>query len=227
MTPQRRVATPGSLPTIGKVPIPELPPEGGVQRGIIAAGVLLAVGAGLAIYFVTMPEGADPPKPMTGSVFEKNSTTVKLGEAPPAPALPLAPPPAAPPPKPIDSSPPAPKPAGNWVFKGKAYDLINLRPVFDAKLTFLDDAGNARGEAATGDEGRYSITLEGLASGGYTVRVEHPDFRPKYLDEISGSPIREAAEEVRQALVTTVPRNKPWIGSAAGAVTRDFVMIPK
>lgn len=122
---------------------------------------------------------------------------------------------------------PAPKPSGKrWVFKGRVYDLINLSPVYDAKLTFLDPSGREAGSTTTKDEGRFEVSLEALAKGGYSMTVQHADYRTKYIDDID-PPFDQLDDNMRRPLANAAPVNRPWVGSADKSVKRDFVMIPK
>ncbi|MBI4678451.1 MAG: hypothetical protein HY748_12800 [Elusimicrobia bacterium] len=120
-----------------------------------------------------------------------------------------------------------PKPAGKkWVFRGRVYDLINLSPVYDAKLTFLDPSGKEAGSTVTKDEGRFEIALDALPKGGYRLSVQHFDYRAKYIDDIN-PPFDQVDDRVRRPLADAAPVNKPWIGSGDAATKRDFVMVPK
>jgi hypothetical protein len=128
--------------------------------------------------------------------------------------------------------PPAPsayvaKPSGKrWVFKGRVYDLINLSPVYDARLVFLDPGGREAGSAMTKDEGVFEVSLDALAKGGYTLSVQHADYRVKYIDDIT-PPFDQLDDKMRRPLADAAPVNKPWIGSTGKTVKRDFVMVPK
>jgi hypothetical protein len=136
-----------------------------------------------------------------------------------------APAPPAPKPRPQPAS--RPKDAGpSWAFYGMVYDLISLRPVYGAALTFKSPSGAAAGEASTSEDGGYEISLEPLSEAGYSLLVKHPDYQDKYIDEIS-PPFREVSLEERRLLVRMAARARPWVGKATLTVRRDFVMIPK
>ena len=139
---------------------------------------------------------------------------------------------------PVKTNPPAakarppkpplqPKETGpRWAFEGAAYDLITLRPVVAAVLTFKDASGKVCGETATGEDGSYSIALDPLSDAGYVLAVKHADYQEKYIDEIN-PPLKEVPLEERRQLVSMAARARPWIGRTALAVRRDFGMIPK
>jgi hypothetical protein len=113
-----------------------------------------------------------------------------------------------------------------WVFKGSAYDLINLRPVYAATLTFKDASGKVCGEASTGEDGSYSIALDPLSDAGYCLSVKHDDYKERYIDEID-SPFKDVSLAERRQLASLAARARPWIGRTGLAVRRNFMMIPK
>ena len=134
--------------------------------------------------------------------------------------------------------PPLPTPAGAvplgqqhtsgppWVFEGKVYDIVTLEAVYGATLVFRDAAGRLAGKTVTGDEGHYRIQVDSPEKGGLKLEVRHPDFLPKYLDEID-PPFRDTEKGDRMALAKAGSSNKPWVGNSAKSVHRDFVMFPK
>jgi hypothetical protein len=146
-------------------------------------------------------------------------------------AAPAAPPASAktarsvPAPRPAQPAPAARQAGPRWVFEGTVYNLISLRPVFAATLTFKDASGKVRGETTTGADGTYRVSLDPLADDCYDLAVQHSDYQEKYLDE-TNPPFKERIREERLQLVNTAPRPRPWIGKTARAVRRDVMMIP-
>jgi hypothetical protein len=150
-----------------------------------------------------------------------------------APAEPSAPPAKSRPVVVLAKSARAPKPAPRpkepalqWTFAGSAYDIISLRPVFAAALAFKDASGKVRGETSTAEDGSYSISLDPLSGVGYVLAVRHVDYQERYIDEIN-PPFKEVSVEERRALVGMAARARPWVGSTAKVVHRDFVMLPR
>lgn len=143
-----------------------------------------------------------------------------------APARPRAPAPAAAPAKlapPVLAALQAERGA-RWIFEGTVYDVKTLEPVYAARLRFVDASGKTVGQTVTGDGGRYRVDLP-AGTIGYALLVSHPDYAPRYLDEIE-PPFRQAPEEQRAELSRVVMGNKPWLGEKDKSRRRDFVMIP-
>jgi hypothetical protein len=101
------------------------------------------------------------------------------------------------------------KPKGPaWTFEGVVFDLMTARGVFDAKLTFVDEDGNAVAETATGPNGHYRVTLPARPPAqGYTLMISHADYTDRYIDEgDSTSSLREATPEERKILMQAAAR---------------------
>jgi hypothetical protein len=225
----------------GRSPLP-----GRVTAGVAVASVLFAA----AMQLVMRPDMEVGGRRLTLPAFAKDARPQPLQlPMPPArvepiraaPAVPAAPEVKPKPPLPAVSAKPArraakarapkpapmPKDAGpQWVFEGTAYDLITLRPVYAATLTFKDASGSVCGETTTGEDGSYSIALDPLSDAGYFLVVNHADFQEKYIDEIN-PPFKEVPLEERRQLASMTARARPWLGTTTLAVRRDFVMIPK
>lgn len=168
---------------------------------------------------------APPPKPAPAPVPAAPKPAAKA----PVPAPKPAPDPDVDPeavPAPAPEKPAKAKPGPTWTFEGEVYNLISLEPVYAAKLSFKDASGAVKGTAITGDGGRYKVSLPAGGAAGYTLEVAHPDFLPKYLDEIS-PPFREVDESERRALVSMGTTRRPWVGSPSSATKRDFVLVPR
>jgi hypothetical protein len=129
----------------------------------------------------------------------------KEGAAPPAAAA--APVAAAPPASdPVVASkvvaPPAPKPApiNAWRVSGRVYDLLTLKPIAGAMITFdLAQAGPVR---ATSDEkGVYEADLP--KADGWTVSLMAPGYRAGQLVDID-PPYRVRDHDERQAAMNAV-----------------------
>lgn len=115
-----------------------------------------------------------------------------------------------------------------WSFEGTVFDLLTAEGVFAAKLSFKDGDGNAAGETATKENGRYKISLPGGDSRGYTLKISHPDYTDRYIDEGDAtSSLRDATPEERRMLMQAAARSLPWIGSAKTSIRRDLGLVPK
>lgn len=151
------------------------------------------------------------------------------GSAPAAPAeTPL-------PPVPLPSQAAAPgaeapqapsAPQVSWTFEGTVFDLLTLRPVYAAKLSLFDADGNDVGQAESGPNGHYKLTVpSGI---GYTLKIERDDYTDRYVDEgDAGGPPSAADAGARKILMDAAPRHLPWVGNSREAVQRDLALIPK
>lgn len=120
----------------------------------------------------------------------------------------------------------APRPT--WVFEGVIFDLLTARGVFAAKLSFVDQDGNVVGTTSTGGGGSYKISVPVGGPKGYSLRISHPDYTERYIDEGDAtSSLREATPEERKILMQAAARNLPWIGMAKNSVRRDLGLVPK
>jgi hypothetical protein len=116
-----------------------------------------------------------------------------------------------------------------WTFEGFAFDLLTGRGVFAAQLVFYDASGVEIGETETGTKGHYKLVLPADEGKGYTLKISHPDYTDRYIDErasASGS-IREASPELRSVLMKATARNIPWLGSTRKTTRRDFALVPR
>lgn len=139
-------------------------------------------------------------------------------------------PPVAAKPEPDEESPkPAPKKKGpTWSFEGVVFDLMSTHGVFLAKLTFFDADGNEVGHAETGPGGRYKATVPAGGERGYTLKISHPDYTERFIDEgDQTTSLRDATPEERKMLMQAAARNLPWIGSAKKTMRRDLALVPR
>ncbi len=226
-------------------PAPEARPRPRRRRLPAVAGA--AAVCGMAVVglraLLTPPPPAAPPAPVA-IPFPPDRDALKLPAAPappakpkataavakpaPAPAPVLAKPSGAPPQNAAVSAPAprASRPApARWIFSGQAYDVLSLRPVSFAQLTFRDPSGADAGEVSTGADGRFSIVLAPVA-GGYRLKVSHPDYKDRYLDDVTPS-MRLTSRSLRRQLLKALPQNDPWIAGKSGAMRRDIVLLPK
>jgi hypothetical protein len=152
---------------------------------------------------------ADTPKTMIVNVPYAPTPAPVRGGAAPAPPPPPAP----------------PLPELTWSFEGEVFDLLSSRSVSAAKLVFLDESGRVVGQAETDAKGRYRVTLP--ASTGYAVKIEHPDYTSRYVDDGDPrKPLRRATMRQRGYLMAAAARNAPWIGDPDRPVSRNLAVVP-
>ncbi|MFA6028952.1 MAG: carboxypeptidase-like regulatory domain-containing protein [Elusimicrobiota bacterium] len=117
---------------------------------------------------------------------------------------------------------PAPVEAEFWRFEGRVYDILSLKPVAGANLTFLADDGG-QGGAVSGSDGRFRVKLPS-SSGGYRVIVDQSDYDGDHFDDPSAN-YRSMTLAARAVLRNSVPKHRPWKGGA-GTVRRDIALFP-
>ncbi len=84
---------------------------------------------------------------------------------------------------PLGDPAPPPRAESRWIIRGKAYDLLSLRPVAGALITFMDRHTARRVSVHSGKDGRFSAKLPPLREGGYEVRVRARNYHKNFLDE--------------------------------------------
>lgn len=117
-----------------------------------------------------------------------------------------------------------------WKISGRVYDLITLKPVAGASVSFTEPETGKRREVKTGKDGRYSVALPSLKEGGYAPELSHPAYRPGFLEE-GEVPYREqgesrrieAAQLLRENVIMHVPLSPP---EGESALTYDAVLTP-
>lgn len=212
----------------------------------IAGAVLLTVAAGFGAYTYPKwaPAAAPPAPPPTAAAVP--AAQIPVAAAPTPEALPPAPPTAtaAPTPAPApystalpekyhrkakgspsktslsDSSGAEEAPENQWTINGRVYELLSLKGVAGARLTFTDKNDGHAFKSVTKADGSYKIALPRMQDGGYEVTVSHKDHRPDYLDEMepaydhqSRSRRLEAAQMLAQTGMLHVPLLPPEKGS--------------
>lgn len=211
-------------------------------KNFLIFGVLAAIGIGwqsgyLSLDFVyNMLSRGIPPPPMeplppigrlpSVSAAEESAVPASPPAANAPPAGPAPSDAAKPAPPPVQAAGPEPeKPRPQWVFEGRIYDMITLRPVFAAELRL--EAGDEKPAAAQTDEnGRYRVSVPALEGETYQLTLTHPDYDGKrYFDEIS-PPYRTLDAQERRAMRRLVPRHKAWAGRVGGKTRRDLVLVP-
>jgi hypothetical protein len=118
-----------------------------------------------------------------------------------------------------------------WRVSGRIYDLLTLKPVAGAVVSFVVPETGARKSVKTGRDGRYVLLLPTLKEGGYAPEVSHPDYRPGFLEESEEVPYREqsesrrieAAQLLRENVIMHVPVSP---ANGANALTYDAVLTP-
>lgn len=77
---------------------------------------------------------------------------------------------------------PAPKPVMEWKLRGLVLDLVTLKPVPGAKLTFSDQETSVRAVIQADGQGRYRTVLPPLSGRGYLVTIAKPGYHASYLN---------------------------------------------
>ena len=127
------------------------------------------------------------------------------------------------------SAPAKPAAAADWTVSGEVYDLLSLKPVGGALLTFTAGASGGALTAQTGDDGRYTLKLP-KAGEKYSLRVRHASYDGVYAED-AGLPFREQGlsrrrefcRTFRRSTVLHVPLSPPL---EEDAVEHSFVMVP-
>lgn len=70
-----------------------------------------------------------------------------------------------------------------WAVSGKVYDLISLKPIAGARITFMDVATRRVFSAESQATGNYSVDLPKTAASGYAVTVKHRKYGTVYTEE--------------------------------------------
>jgi hypothetical protein len=163
----------------------------------------------------------------------------------PSAPVPAAPVPAAPVPArasetraaaPSESVPDLPLPpidlASQWVFYGRAYDLISLRPIAGAELTVAPARNDSWNATAKSDAyGRFRLILPRLPEGSWEVHGSHPNYEAPVLYEpdipYARLPLAKRRGIVREAQDGDVPL--PALTDVVGeaSVRRDVFLAPR
>jgi len=114
--------------------------------------------------------------------------------------------------------------AGDWLFQGRLYDMISLKPVVGAELMLMDSTEQKIFTAQSDAKGRYEFEVPAV-KGGFRLLVDHPYYLADYFDEKS-PPYDKSPLSARQQLRAARPTHKPWIGGAK-AVRRDLILYPE
>lgn len=119
--------------------------------------------------------------------------------------------------------------AAHWTVRGEVYDLLRLSPVSGARLTFTSRDSGGSAAAVTGPDGRYSVALPKLESGGYELSVRHKryggyleDAQPPFRDQ-GEAKRREALAAFSGSAVLHVPLLPPM---EEDSVEHDLVLLP-
>lgn len=124
----------------------------------------------------------------------------------------------------------APRAATHWTVRGEVYDLLQLTPVTGARLTFTSRESGGSAAAVTGPDGRYSVSLAKIESGGYELSVRHKRYGGGYLEDAQppfrdqdAAKRREALAAFRDSAVLHVPLLPPL---EEDLVEHDLVLLP-
>lgn len=202
---------------------------GGTGRALLY-GALGAAAIGYVVY--------NGPNVALPSARGAGRTTAVLPPLDPQP--PPSPPPEAaaraepflPPAVPAATASPA-KPMGNsvrWTLRGQVFDLLSLKPVPGAALTFTDTFSGAAYRVQSDARGAYAVEVPKGQGTAYQVSVRRRGFKTDYLEDseptfLSRGPAarREAAREMERSAVLHVPLSPPLEADEAAF---NFALVP-
>ena len=209
-------------PSVSKPPVapaPDAPPS-------VAAPSAVSASSNAAPSAPTPAVASSSGAPAAAPAPETPRPTASFGSAPHAVVAGQEPKPAAKPAPPEAPAKPRAAKRPNWTFEGTVFDLLTTRGVFGATLVFSNAAGKVVGQANTGQDGRYKISLP--AGAGYQLKISHGDYADRYLDEGDAtSSLREATPAERRILMSAAARNLPWSGDPQKTVRRDLALVPR
>lgn len=127
----------------------------------------------------------------------------------------------------------APKPAGKstrWTLRGQVFDLLSLKPVAGAALTFTDTFSGAAYRAQSDAQGAYVVDVPKGSGAAYQVAVRRRGYKADYLEDseptfLTRAPAarREAAREMERSAVLHVPLSPP---PEADEAAFNFALVP-
>jgi len=183
------------------------------------------------------PAAATPPPPAQGSVVSAPAAPAPSAAVPaaPAPAAEKIPRRAA---RVEDLPIPPVDPSWQWVFYGRAYDLITLQPVANAQLNFTSVSQYQRGGAGTDgaayltdSDGRFVVSLRRLPDGSsFEIHTSRPGYASAVLYEsdipYATLPLADRKEMARNAQDGDM--TLPPLTDTAGetAIRRDVFLAP-
>lgn len=127
----------------------------------------------------------------------------------------------------------AAKPMGNstrWTLRGQVFDLLSLKPVPGAALTFTDTFSGAVYRGQSDARGAYAVAVPKGEGTAYQVSVRRRGFKPDYLEDseptfLTRGPAarRESAREMERSAVLHVPLSPPLEADEAAF---NFALVP-
>lgn len=127
------------------------------------------------------------------------------------------------------ASPRAPLAPREWRFRGRVVDLVSLKPVAGARLTFTDDQAKPRAEATSGADGRYRTVLPPLKGRGYVVSIKKPGYAMSYAGpESAGARDLDAGSrrELARQLGRSVEAPAELEPASEAPLVTDFFLAP-
>jgi hypothetical protein len=112
----------------------------------------------------------------------------------------------------------------DWLFQGRIYDMISLKPVAGAELMLMDKTEQEIYTAQSDAKGGFEFDVPSV-EGGYRLVVDHPYYLADYFDEKS-PPYHKTPLSQRRQLRAARPSHRPWTGGAR-SVRRDIVLYPE
>ncbi len=134
------------------------------------------------------------------------------------------------PPPPVEAPPPPPPPPPpEWRISGRTYDLLSLKSVPEAKISFTHARTGETFRAKTDAAGNFEIILPPVSEGGYKVSVSRKGYSKDFLEEMdppyhsqSLSRRKDSLELLSQSAMLHVPI---LLGSPREGARYDMALI--
>lgn len=124
----------------------------------------------------------------------------------------------------------AEKPVTEWKMRGVVYDLITLKPVPGAKLTFQDNETSVRAVIQADANGRYRTILPPLQGRGYVVTIAKAGYETSYLNPgtegVAEMPL-ENRKQLAKELASLVAEPASVEPNSAEPLVTNFHLAPK
>ena len=118
----------------------------------------------------------------------------------------------------------------DWRIRGGVYDLITLKPLAGAIVTFTDNMTNSRAQVAADARGRYRALLPPLVGRGYVVTLFNVGYEKTCLDPgivgVRDLPIARRRELVKD-LASMISRPFAFEPDSEDPLEADFYLAPK
>ncbi|MBI4351369.1 MAG: hypothetical protein HY550_08020 [Elusimicrobia bacterium] len=114
-----------------------------------------------------------------------------------------------------------------WRFEGTVLDLLKETPAEGAALKFYSNSGAETFQAVTDAQGKYSLELKPLESGGYGVFISHPNYGNQHWDAAAAKKSLKERCKMGQGVQFMSPEELTrHVGSPGGLSVYDFTVYP-